>query len=60
MADTFSSAMSYGWVQSGPPILTRGGVRGGAQGAIDGTRRRPTKPIRITTDGLPNFCSPYL
>lgn len=38
MAETFSSAMSYGWVQSGPPILTRGGVRGTAQGAIDGTR----------------------
>jgi hypothetical protein len=38
IAETFSSAMSYGRLQSGPPILTRGGSFGTGHGAIDGTR----------------------
>lgn len=38
MADTFNSAMSYGLVQSGPPMRTRGGSSGTGRGAMDGTR----------------------
>ena len=37
IADTFSSAMSYGRVQSGPPIRTRGGSSGGSTGAVECT-----------------------
>lgn len=38
IAETFSSAMSYGLVQSGPPTRTRGGVVGIRTGAMECTR----------------------
>lgn len=38
MADTFSRAMSYGLVQSGPPIRTLGGSVRTGRGAIEWMR----------------------
>ncbi|WP_239153997.1 hypothetical protein [Amycolatopsis sp. FDAARGOS 1241] len=55
IADTFSSAMSYGLAQSGPPIRTRGGVSGCGTGAIDGTRYSCL--LSYTSRSVPNGSS---
>lgn len=53
--DTFNSDMSYGRVQSGPPIRTRGGSSGGSTGAIEWTRY--SYPSASRSRSVPNDCS---
>ncbi len=55
IADTFISAIEYGWVQSGPPIRTRGGSSGGSTGRVEWTRY--SYPGASTSRSVPNGCS---
>ncbi|GHA05745.1 hypothetical protein GCM10010329_30300 [Streptomyces spiroverticillatus] len=55
IADTFSSAMSYGCVQCGPPTRTRGGLFAWSTGCIDGTRNSSARPCMSRS--LPNGSS---
>src|SRR5699024_8353396 len=58
IAETFSSDIGYGLLQSGPPISARGGFAGCSTGATVCTRY--SYPVLLTSRSVPKACSPWM